>query len=192
MLRFVLGEETLRGLSRPLFLETCAAGTRQTSENSRAPANGLDASRSQSAKEAAGDALPGFLPAYPGREKPMGASSIVRANHTHAARDSGEGQTPEAAAPRAGPPPRAARVTGREKRQVGPEARKRVCTSRGGERSEGRIPRALSARNRADPVWAGASRHEGDQTLKAERSGLGTPASGGSPKPACAEGKESP
>jgi hypothetical protein len=75
---------------------------------------------------------------------------------------------------------------------VGSQARKRFCTSLGGERSEGRIPRALSARNKADPVWAGASRYEGEQTLKAERSGLGTPADSGSPGLARAEGNESP
>jgi hypothetical protein len=38
----------------------------------------------------------------------------------------------------------------------------------------------------------GVSRQEGIQTLKAERSGLGKPASSGPPCLVCAEGKRSP
>jgi hypothetical protein len=57
---------------------------------------------------------------------------------------------------------------------------------------EGEIPGALSARNKAGAGPGGANRQEGNQTLKAERSGLGKPASGGPPSLERAEGNRSP
>jgi hypothetical protein len=57
------------------------------------------------------------------------------------------------------------------KRYVGASARKRGGYLSRGESSEGRIPRAPPVRNRTGTGSEGASRHEGNQTLKAERSG---------------------
>jgi hypothetical protein len=65
-------------------------------------------------------------------------------------------------------------------------------TFRVGKAPKGEIPGALSARNRAGAGPGGASRQEGGQTLKAERSGSGKPAVGGPPSLERAEGNESP
>lgn len=55
---------------------------------------------------------------------------------------------------------------------MGASGRKRTGYLSRGACSEGRIPGALSARNKADADSAGESRPEGNQTLKADRSGL--------------------
>jgi hypothetical protein len=127
------------------------------------------------------DALKGRSP----REHPAVGVLIPRP----AARDSREGQSPETAASRAGLPLRRG-VYREEQRYVGPPRRKRAGHLSGGEGSEGRIPRALPARNKAGKVPEGVSRQEGSQTLKPERCGQATPASCGSPVPQVLWGPE--
>jgi hypothetical protein len=62
----------------------------------------------------------------------------------------------------------------------------------GGEGSEGRIPGALPARNRAGEVPKGGNRQEGTQTLKVERSGQVKPATSGSSVPKVLKGDGNP
>jgi hypothetical protein len=64
-----------------------------------------------------------------------------------------------------------------------------AATFRKGNASKGRIPGALSGRNKPDQAMRGVNRQEGDQTLKAERSGSGKPAGCGPESLARAEGK---
>jgi hypothetical protein len=114
------------------------------------------------------------LPRNPERAKPKGASGGRRTNPASAARDSRKGQSPEAAARWAGPALQR-RENRREKRHVGSSARKRGGYLPRGESSEGRIPRALPVRNRTGQDLKGVSRQEGNQTLKADRSGWACP-----------------
>lgn len=58
---------------------------------------------------------------------------------------------------------------------MGPPVRKRIWRLSRGESSEGRIPRAPPVRNNAGTGAKGESRQEGNQTLKAERSGQARP-----------------
>jgi len=58
--------------------------------------------------------------------------------------------------------------------------------------SEGRIPGAPSGRNKPDPCVRRVNRREGSQTLWAERSRHGMPASRGSARAASAKGNQSP
>jgi len=111
-----------------------------------------------------------FPPAYPRRAKPKGASSGRRTNPASVARDSRKGQSPETGACWAGPSLRR-REHRLVKRYVGPSMRKRVGYLPRGESSEGRIPRAPPARKKAGTGSEGVSRREGNQTLRAERSG---------------------
>jgi len=105
------------------------------------------------------------------------------------ARDSRKGKSPEAAACRAGPPRQ--RLEERQaKRHVGPPRWKHRRYLAGGESSEGRIPGALPARNKAGADPEGVSRREGNQTLRADRSGQAKPAASGSPVPHVLKGSE--
>jgi hypothetical protein len=123
------------------------------------------------------------LPTNPERAKPKGASGGRRTNPASAARDSRKGQSPEAAARWAGPALQR-RENRREKRHVGSPARKRGGYLPRGESSEGRIPRAPPARKKAGTGSEGVSRREGNQTLRAERSGCpARPAKSGPPIP---------
>jgi hypothetical protein len=75
---------------------------------------------------------------------------------------------------------------------VGASTRKRRGHLLRGESSEGRTPRVLPVRNKTGPGSKGTNRHEGNQTLKAERSGLERPALGRPSILVCAVGEESP
>jgi hypothetical protein len=115
------------------------------------------------------------------------AAAVLKARRS--ARDSRKGESPETAARRAGPPLR--RVEKRRvKRYVGPSRWKRRGTFRRGEGSEGRIPGALPARNRAGTESKGESRQEGSQTLKADRSGQVKLATSGSSIPDVLKGRK--
>jgi hypothetical protein len=101
---------------------------------------------------------------------PTGATSDVQANRLRVARDARKGKSPEAAAPWLSTIALAS-VSNRGQTAGGfnhAETRDYLAS---GESSEGRIPRAPPVRNRTGTVAKGASRHEGNQTLKAERSG---------------------
>jgi hypothetical protein len=65
-------------------------------------------------------------------------------------------------------------------------------TFRKGNTPKGESPGAPSARNKAGAGPGGINRQEGNQTLKAARSGCGKPASSGPPFPVSAEGRRSP
>jgi len=128
----------------------------------------------------------------PGRVETQGSIRRLGALITcRAARDSRKGQSPGAAARRDGFSFRWERYR-REKRHVGPPGRKRRGDLARGERFEGWIPGAPSARNRADTGSEGVNRQEGSQTLKAERSGTWRPRGRWTSGPWCAEGKQSP
>jgi hypothetical protein len=71
----------------------------------------------------------------------------------------------------------------RAKRQVGASGRKRPGYLSGGGSSEGRISGALPVRNKTGAGSQGVSRQEGNQTLKAERSGQAKPVASGPPIP---------
>jgi hypothetical protein len=116
-------------------------------------------------------------PANPVRAKPKGATSADRTNPAARARDSGLGQYPEAAARWAGP--RFGGGNTDEKNGMWVSRGGNASGARfGGESSAGRIPRAPPARNKAGAGSEGVSRREGNQTLRAERSGrLAGPAS---------------
>jgi hypothetical protein len=131
-------------------------------------------------------------PANPERAKPKGASGGCRTNPVAVVRDSRKGQSPEAAARWAGPGASAPGLpTGKTACGFIP-AETRGYLPRG-ESSEGRIPRAPPARNKAGTGSEGVSRREGHQTLRAERSGCcGRPRGKWTSKPSCAEGNEKP
>jgi len=76
-------------------------------------------------------------------------------------------------------------------RHVGSASRKRGGYLLGGESSEGRIPWALPVWNKTGPDAKGANRHEGSQTLKAERRRFARPVTRGPSLPACAVGNQS-
>lgn len=61
-----------------------------------------------------------------------------------------------------------------------------------GENSEGGFPRALPARNKAGKASKGVNRREGDQTLRAELSGLARSAFTWTFVAACAAGEKKP
>jgi hypothetical protein len=118
------------------------------------------------------------LLAGPGRANPKGASGDWRAKHTFGREGLRQGSKPRNRGPLDRPDALAA----------GKKAGETVCggfwavTLRylaGGEGSEGRIPGALPARNKAGAGSKGGNRREGNQTLGAERSGQATPADSG-------------
>jgi hypothetical protein len=114
-------------------------------------------------KAAGGSALEG--------ENPRGASSQLRAKHPSTARDSGKGQSLEVEV----------LCTGSRVCPAGDRRGLTACgfsgrgnafaTLREGNAPEGSIPGTLSGRNKPDQVPRGVTRQEGNQTLKAERSG---------------------
>jgi hypothetical protein len=134
----------------------------------RTQTDGVSAGPSAWEEHGATCAMP--RPGYPKRAKPKGASSGRRPKPVAVARDSRKGESPEAAVRWAGP----ARWRGsnrRRKRHVGASPRRRGGYLSGGESSEGRIPGALPACKKAGAGLEGVSRREGNQTLRAERSG---------------------
>jgi len=104
-------------------------------------------------------------------ENPRGASSVSRANPPLTARDARKGQSLEAEARRTGlaacPPEDRTALTA-----CGFDGRgNAVATLWAGKAPKGRIPRALSGRNKPGQASRGGNRCEGNQTLRAERSG---------------------
>jgi hypothetical protein len=75
---------------------------------------------------------------------------------------------------------------------VGSSGRKRLGYLVGGESSEGEIPEALPVRNKIGKAAGGVNRREGNQTLRAERSGQAYARDQWTLEAACAMGNESP
>jgi hypothetical protein len=104
-------------------------------------------------------------------ENPKGASSMRRAKPPPAARDARKGQSPEVEARRTGSSacPMGDRV-GLTTRGFGDRGNA-FATLPAGKAPKGRIPGALSGRNKPGQASRGGNRREGNQTLWAERSG---------------------
>ena len=119
------------------------------------------------------------------REQPAAAVLIS----SLPARDFCQGESPEAATCRAGPP--RPRLEKRQaQRHAGPSRRKRRRYLAEGESSEGRIPGAPPVRNKAGAEPEGESRREGNQTLGTDPSGQVRPAASGSRVPDVLKGSE--
>jgi len=132
-----------------------------------------------------------LLPANPKRVKPKGAASDGRTKPASVARDSRKGQSPETAARWAGPPLRR-RDYRREKRYVGPSPPKGGGYLPRGESSAGLIPRAPPVCKKTGTGSEGVNRREGNQTLRADRSGNRQLPRQWISDPSSAEGKQSP
>jgi hypothetical protein len=114
----------------------------------------------------------------PGRAKPMGAASGRHTKCVSACQGLSQGQKPRNRGPRGRQTASAASAIAGETVRGCFQAETPGYLA-GGESSEGRIPRALPVRNKTGEGSKGESRHEGNQTLKAERSGQAKLASGG-------------
>jgi len=140
---------------------------RRTQVAARLPAKARERWSAKAVRGSCWIALEGQSP----REHPAVIVLIAR----WPARDFCKGENPEAAACRAGPP-RQRSEERQEKRHVGSSRRKRRRYLAEGEGSEGRIPRAPPVRDKTGTGSKGVSRREGDQTLRADRSGQVKPA----------------
>jgi hypothetical protein len=118
------------------------------------------------------------LLAGPGRANPKGASGGWRAKHTLGREGLRQGSKPRNRGPLDRPGASAAGMKAGETVSGGFGA-VTLGYLAGGESSEGRIPGALPARNKAGAGPKGVNRREGNQTLGAERSGQAKPASRG-------------
>jgi hypothetical protein len=116
-----------------------------------------------------------WLPERPRREKPRGASALPAGQPpagTAGTRQGAKAQEPRSIVPggHSGD-----RLSDGRKRYVGAPVRKRTGTSGGGKLRRVK-PMSAAGINGAGTVSRGVNRREGDQTLRAERSGQAKPA----------------